>query len=106
MNYGKGLKIVRSLAGLQQRELARIAGIDPSHISLIESGKRQPSLGTLEKLTLALGIPHHLLVLISADSKELATTDPKALERAVQSLVKLVVQNGGKRKPRRIKTAA
>jgi XRE family transcriptional regulator of biofilm formation len=106
MNYGKGIKIARSLAGLRQRELAKLAGVDPSHVSLIEKGKRQPSLKTLEKLSTALNIPHHLLVLISADPKELRTTHPGALERAARSLVTILVQDGRRRKPRRNNKAA
>jgi transcriptional regulator with XRE-family HTH domain len=106
MNYGKGLKIARSLAGLQQRQLAKLAGIDPSHISLIEKGKRQPSQKTLEKLSAALKVPHHLLVLISADPEELKTTHPGALERAAQSLLKILLQDDRRRKPHRTKKAA
>ena len=43
MDYGKALRIGRAIAGLQQRELAELAEIDPSHNSLIEVGKRKPS---------------------------------------------------------------
>jgi transcriptional regulator with XRE-family HTH domain len=106
MNYGKGLKIARSLAGLQQRQLAKLAGIDPSHISLIEKGKRLPSQKTLEKLSAALNVPHHLLVLMSADPEELKATHPGALERAAQSLLKTLLQNDRRKKPRRTKKAA
>jgi transcriptional regulator with XRE-family HTH domain len=36
MNYGRAFKIARALSGLEQRELAKLADIDPSHLSLIE----------------------------------------------------------------------
>ena len=49
--------------GMSQAELARRAGVTPSHVSLVESGKRQPSLGTLTRLSEALRVePGRLLV--------------------------------------------
>jgi transcriptional regulator with XRE-family HTH domain len=101
MNYGKGIKIARTIAGLSQKELAKRADIDPSHISLIEKGKRKPTLRTLERLIRALDIPHDLIILLSADRNELAISDPKELERVAQSMVRLLVRNGPKTKRRR-----
>jgi transcriptional regulator with XRE-family HTH domain len=101
MNYGKGLKIVRSLAGLQQKQLAKIAGIDASHVSLIERGKRDPSTKTLKKLSVALNVPEHLLALLSADREEWSGVDPKAFEQILGTLLKLVLRNERRRKPRR-----
>jgi transcriptional regulator with XRE-family HTH domain len=93
MKYGKGIKIARTIAGLSQKQLAKKARIDAGHISLIEKGKRKPTLRTLERLIHALGIPHDLLVLLSAERKELAVSDPKELERVAQSMVRLLVGN-------------
>jgi len=42
-------------AGLSHEALAVAAGIDRSTVSLIESGKRTPSLTTAERLATALG---------------------------------------------------
>jgi transcriptional regulator with XRE-family HTH domain len=101
MNYGKGIKIARTIAGLSQKELAKQSRIDAGHISLIEKGKRKPTLRTLERLIDVLGIPHDLLILLSADRKELAVSDPLELERVARSLVRLLVRDGPKTKRRR-----
>jgi len=79
MDYGKAIRIGRAIAGLQQKELAELAGVDPSHISLIEFGKRKPSLDTVEKLAKALQIPDHLLTLLAAEPEDLDLKDPKEL---------------------------
>lgn len=100
MNYGKGLKIARAIAGLQQKQLASLAKIDPSHVSLIEKGKRTPSLGTLQKLSKALGIPHHLLVLLSAEHDDFNLDDPEELKRAVESLAHVILGHGQRPKQR------
>jgi len=93
MDYGKALRIGRAIAGLQQKELAELAGIDPSHISLIEIGKRKPSVDAVEKLARALQIPDHLLTLLAAEPEDLDMKDPKELERATQSLAQLLLRH-------------
>jgi transcriptional regulator with XRE-family HTH domain len=92
MDYGKALRIARAIAGLQQKELAELAEIDPSHVSLIEKGKRKPSVDTIEKLAAALQIPEDLLMLLAADPQDLDVKDPKELERAVHSLADLLLR--------------
>jgi transcriptional regulator with XRE-family HTH domain len=100
MNYGKGLRIARAIAGLQQKQLAKLAKIDPSHISLIEKGMRTPSLGALQRLSKALGIPHDLLVLLSAERDDLNLNDPDEFNRAVESLANVILGHGQRQKIR------
>lgn len=92
MDYGKALRIARAIAGLQQKELAEIAELDPSHISLMEKGKRKPSVGTVQRLAKALQIPEHLMVLLAAEPQDLDIEDPKELQRSVHSLAQLLLR--------------
>lgn len=94
MDYGKAIRIGRAIAGLQQKELAELAGVNPSHISLIEFGKRKPSLDTVEKLAKALQIPDDLLTLLAAEPKDLDLKDPGEIERASQALAQLLFRHG------------
>jgi transcriptional regulator with XRE-family HTH domain len=94
MDYGKAVRIARAIAGLQQKELADLADVNPSHISLIEVGKRTPSLKTIAKIAKALQIPEHLLTLLAAESDDLDLKDPKELERAAQLLAQLLLGHG------------
>ncbi|HXO05150.1 MAG TPA: helix-turn-helix transcriptional regulator [Candidatus Sulfotelmatobacter sp.] len=87
------MRIARAIAGLQQKELAELAKLDPSHISLIEVGKRVPSVGAIKKLAEALQIPKHLLMLLAAEPEDLDLNDPKEVERAAQSLAQLLLRN-------------
>jgi transcriptional regulator with XRE-family HTH domain len=101
MDYGKAFRIARAIAGLQQKELAELADIDPSHISLIEIGKRQPSLAMVGRLAKALQIPEDLLPLLAAEPDDLNLKDPKELERAAQSLAQLIIGHGSHSRFRR-----
>jgi transcriptional regulator with XRE-family HTH domain len=67
MNYAtedllQTLKEARVRKGLSQRELARLAGIQQSHISKIETGEVDPRISTLMELGRALGLE---LILVS-----------------------------------------
>ena len=63
MSVGKRIKEHRDSRGFSVRKLAEKAGISPSMISQIESGKVDPSLTTLRNLALALDVPMFYLVL-------------------------------------------
>ena len=95
MNYGKAIKIVRTAHGLTQAELAERLSIGPSHVSLIESGRRQPSLRVLDEISTALGVPPHLLTLLSSGPEEVeAHADPKQIGELARSLLGLLVASG------------
>lgn len=91
MNYGKALRIARAISGLQQKDLADKAHLDSSYVSLIEMGKRKPSLKTVRALSQALEIPTSLLTLLASESEDLTLTDPDELQEVATSLAKLLL---------------
>ena len=78
------------MAGLRQKEVADLAGLNPSHVCLIELGKRKPSVAAVDKLSKALKVPNHLFVLLGAESGDLKTNDPNEIHRAAESLAHLL----------------
>jgi len=100
MDYGKAIKILRAIADLQQRELAEIAGVDASLISMIEQGKRKPSVTTLEQITSALRVPQHLFILLASEPKDLKTVNSQELQRATEALARILLTNASKSTPR------
>ncbi len=54
---GERIKRLRAERELQQRQLAEKAGLTPSMVSQIESGRLSPSLHTLGKIAAAFGVP-------------------------------------------------
>ena len=55
-HVGARLRTFRSQSGLTQRGLAKKAGVASSTVSLIESGRISPSVGSLKRLLDAAGI--------------------------------------------------
>ncbi len=92
MNYGKAIRIVRTAFGLSQAELAKRLSVTASHLSLLESGKRQPSVNVLREISLALEIPMHLLTLLAADRAEIDKPEvAKQISELGASLLRLLV---------------
>lgn len=56
-HFGLALQQIRHSTGLSQEALAERAGIDRSYTSLLEQGKRQPSIKILFQLADALNVP-------------------------------------------------
>ena len=70
MNYGRAIRTARAVRDMPQRELARLTELNPSYISLIESGKRTPSTKALGKIGKVLGFPVPLLVILASSKEE------------------------------------
>ncbi len=62
-NLAASLEYLRKARGLTQDQLAKVAGIPRTTLSHIESGEGNPSLKTLSKLALALGVPFEELLM-------------------------------------------
>lgn len=54
--FGAALRRVRLAAGMSQEQLALESGVQRNFISLIETGRNQPTIGTIVKLARALGM--------------------------------------------------
>jgi transcriptional regulator with XRE-family HTH domain len=98
MNYGRAIRIARTAYGLTQGQLAERLSVGASHLSLIESGKRQPSLMVLEEISTALEVPLHLLTLLASDPSEFE--DPKNAAQVAdiaKQLMRLLASTGEQR---------
>lgn len=105
MNYAKALKVARAISGLQQQELAEAAGLDPSYLSLIEMGKRKPSVAAIEKVARGLSIPTHLFMLLASEPEDLEGADAAEINRASESLARLLLHHTPPSKVRKPKGA-
>ena len=93
MNYGKALRIARAIAGIEQKQLAARAELDPSHISLIESGARQPSVGAIGKLCHAPQIPGPLFTMLAAEPSDLKGIGNHDFEKIGAYLAKFLIRH-------------
>jgi transcriptional regulator with XRE-family HTH domain len=52
--FAQNVKLVRRLRGLSQDQLGAMAGLHRSYVSSLESGKKNPTLDTIDRLACAL----------------------------------------------------
>lgn len=68
-HLGPAIRRHRELVRLSQEDLADRAGVDRTYVSGIERGRRNPTLGVLQRLSTALGAD---LDVIFATARELS----------------------------------
>ncbi len=89
------IRSARRRAGLTQVELARRAGVTQSVISTYENGRRDPSLGALQRLLLAAGFE------TAVDLCPVPAPPPlRERVRAVRGELTAIVERFGGRNPR------
>lgn len=63
MELSKAIKLMRTASGMKQKEVASKLSITPNYLSLVENGKREPSISFLKKLAALLNVPVALFFL-------------------------------------------
>lgn len=83
IQIGKSIRKLRIELGLAQLELAERCGLTPSFLSLVENGRRRPSLAVIQRVAKALELPEEVLVWDAVDlPKDLGESDRRICEMA------------------------
>lgn len=90
-DYAKAFRIVRAAFGLRQAELAERMPISASQLSLIEAGKRQPSLRVVDALAKALGVPAALITLLASAPAEVESHADEDISDLARALLRLLI---------------
>jgi transcriptional regulator with XRE-family HTH domain len=94
VDYSKAIRVGRALADISQRDLAERISVDASLVSMLENGKRKPSLEILQKVADALAIPFHLFTLLGSEPGDIKAADPNTIRRLALALSKLLLTGG------------
>jgi transcriptional regulator with XRE-family HTH domain len=90
MNVGKAIRLCRIQRGLSQSQLADIAGISVSYLSLLERGKRDPAFSRIEEIAGALDVPVSILVFLAASEEEMTGLSPELREKLSYTALRLI----------------
>jgi transcriptional regulator with XRE-family HTH domain len=98
-DYAKSFRIIRAAFGLRQSELAARLDITASQLSLIEAGKRQPSLRVVNALASTLGISVALVSLLATSPDDVAYKRDEDISDLARALLRLLVSVSPGRQP-------
>jgi transcriptional regulator with XRE-family HTH domain len=86
MNIGMRLKLFRVSAALKQRDVADALGVTPDFVSMIERGKRDPTVQYLRKFAKLAKVPTSILLWDPTET-EAAGADVRDLHSRVAALM-------------------
>lgn len=92
MKFGDTLKSLRKLKLYTLKDLHIKTGLSISYLSLLEQGKRSPSLESLTKIANGINIPVAVIVFLSASKADLEDESDSLLSLQ-DSLQKLIYEN-------------
>ena len=90
-NYAKAFRIIRAAFGLRQSELADRMPISASQLSLIEAGKRQPSVKVVNGLAKAVGVPAALITLLASTAEDVEGQPQEDIADLARALLRLLI---------------
>ncbi len=90
MNIGNAIKLCRTQKGYTQSQLSEKASISVSYLSLLEKGKRDPNLSTLQDISTALNVPTSILMFLASDKEDLDGVSEELAEKLSLTVLKLI----------------
>lgn len=90
MNISKALKLCRTQKGMSKTELAEKANLSISYLSLLEQGKRDPNLSTIDKICVALSIPASIFMFLASDVNDLDGISKELAEKISLTALQLM----------------
>jgi transcriptional regulator with XRE-family HTH domain len=84
--FGQRLRTAREARALTLEQVAERAGLSKAHLSRLESGERQASIGALVELSTALGVRISALLGEDSQGRSLATFTPDTPRHAAGGL--------------------
>lgn len=90
MNIGNAIKLCRTQKGYTQSQLSEKANISASYLSLLEKGKRDPNLSTLQDISTALDVPTSILMFLASDKEDLDGVSEELAEKLSLTVLKLI----------------
>lgn len=90
MNIGKAILLCRTQKGMTKTKLAELAGISLSYLSLLEHGKRDPNLSTINSICDAINIPVSIFMFLASDANDLEGMSSEIAEKLSLTALQLI----------------
>ena len=68
MNIGRALTLCRTQKGMTKTKLSQVADVSVSYLTLLEQGKRDPNLSTINQICKAMNVPTSIFMFLASDA--------------------------------------
>lgn len=89
---GKALQTIREQRNVSQQALAEGIGVTQTYLSLLENGKRMPSIGLIEKYEYYFKIPLGVIMWLGVSDRQVPL-DKKDTFRAMKLVIDTMIQS-------------
>ena len=89
IDVGRAIRIIREAKELSLQDIATKASISASYMSLIEGGRRSPSMDALLRLAKALDVPEDFLVMMSVGAETHLQSGDGGVDRLIAIMERL-----------------
>jgi transcriptional regulator with XRE-family HTH domain len=90
MNIGRAISLCRSAKKISLDDLSQRTELSAAYLSMIENGKRTPTLPSIEKICTALEIPTPIVLFLAAEKDELKGLDSETSSRLSASVLAIM----------------
>ncbi|WP_335901152.1 helix-turn-helix transcriptional regulator [Shewanella algae] len=90
MNIGKALTLCRTQREMTKTLLSKEAGVSVAYITLLEQGKRDPNLSTINQLCHALKVPTSIFMFLASDVSEREGISTELAEKLAHTALLLI----------------
>ncbi|WP_028301448.1 helix-turn-helix domain-containing protein [Oceanospirillum beijerinckii] len=70
MNIGRALTLCRTQKGMTKTKLSQAADVSVSYLTLLEQGKRDPNLSTINQICKAMNVPMSIFMFLASDARD------------------------------------
>ena len=84
---GRTIKVLRTALGIKQRELARRLGISANYLSMIEAGKREPTLKLLRAIGSTMQVPVSVLLVEGTVPSDNTPSEQSSSYQEIKNLI-------------------
>lgn len=90
MNYAKGITYCRERAGLRQVQLAKMVGISPAYMSMLEADAgKKPSNKLQQKIANACKVSVAVLLIASLEDHEVPASNKAVFQSKIETAISL-----------------
>lgn len=93
MEIGRSIRLLRTARGISQKELAETVGCSNNYLSLVERGRRTPSIRFVDQIGTALDVPTSQLFALADDDVDIRDPTRRQLVDKLKRLILSLSEN-------------